>query len=110
MPATQMNNSIERQAYEFKIAGLPYRLKSSHDSKTVEELVQFVNQKMDQAMAATKSGSFQSAAVLAALNIAEELILLKRKALGELDQLEQKAARISQDLEGFKVNKTETEL
>ncbi len=107
MPASART---DKTSYEFKIAGLPYRLKSSHDSKTVEELVQFVNSKMDQAMQATKSGSFQSAAVLAALNIAEELILLKRRALNELDQLEDRAQRISQDLENFKVGKTGLDL
>lgn len=92
-----------KKTYEFNIAGLPYKLKSSHDEKTVEELVSFVNEKMQQALNATKSGSFQSAAVLAALNIAEELILLKRRAHRELDLLEERALRMSQDLENSKV-------
>lgn len=100
----------EKKTYEFDIAGLPYRLRSSHDDQTVNELVDFVNSKMRQAMAATKSGSFQSAAVLAALNIAEELILLKKRALSELDELEDRALRMSQDLENFKVNKTGLDL
>ena len=76
----------------------------------MNELVEFVNNKMKQAMAATKSGSFQSAAVLAALNIAEELILLKKRALSELDELEDRALRMSQDLENFKVSKTGLDL
>ena len=92
-----------KKTYEFNIAGLPYKLKSSHDEKTVEELVSFVNEKMQQALNATKSGSFQSAAVLAALNIAEELILLKRRAHRELDLLEERALRMSHDLETSKV-------
>jgi len=37
--------------------------------------------------------------VLAALNIAEELILLKRRARKELELLEERALKISQDLE-----------
>jgi cell division protein ZapA len=90
---------------ELTIAGLPFKLRSSHDEETVKELVQFVDAKMKQAMTATKSGSFQSAAVLAALNIAEELILLKRKAHHELDILEEKTLKISQDLENSKVVK-----
>lgn len=93
----------EKKSFEFNIAGLPYRLRSSHDESTVQELVQFVDEKVNQAMAATKSGSFQSAAVLAALNIAEELILLRRRAQKELDVLEQKALRISQELDNSKV-------
>lgn len=105
-----MTDSTDKKTYEFNIAGLPYRLRSSHDDQTVNELVEFVNSKMKQAMAATKSGSFQSAAVLAALNIAEELILLKKRALSELDELEGRALRMSQDLENFKVGKAGLDL
>ena len=97
--------SNEKKTHEFQIAGLPYRLKSSHDDKTVQELVEFVDQKMKQAMAASKSGSFQSAAVLAALNIAEELILLKRRAHRELDLIEERASKLAQDLENSKINR-----
>jgi cell division protein ZapA len=95
----------QQRTHELTIAGLPFKLRSSHDEKTVKELVEFVDSKMKQAMQATKSGSFQSAAVLAALNIAEELILLKRRAQHELDILEEKALRISQDLENSKMMK-----
>lgn len=91
--------SAERKTYEFQIAGLPYKLRSSHDEQTVNELVQFVDQKIQSALDATKSGSFQSAAVLAALNIAEELILLKKKARLEIDKIEERAMKLSQDLE-----------
>ena len=89
----------EKKTYEFKIAGLPYKLRSSHDENTVNELVQFVDDKVQQAMIATKSGSYQSAAVLAALNIAEELILLKKRARKEIERIEERALRLSQDLE-----------
>ena len=103
-----MVNSIseaEKKSYEFEIAGMPYKLKSSHDEQTVRELVEYVDQKVKQALAATKSGSFQSAAVLAALNIAEELILLKHKAQHELDALELKAVKISHDLNNSRINR-----
>ncbi|PIS10238.1 MAG: cell division protein ZapA [Bdellovibrio sp. CG10_big_fil_rev_8_21_14_0_10_47_8] len=100
-----MSGLNDKKAYEFQIAGLPYRLKSSHDEQTVNELVQFVDQKMKQAMATTKSGSFQSAAVLAALNIAEELLLLRKRTHRELDILEERAMKLAQDLENSKVSK-----
>ena len=100
-----MSETKEKTSFEFNIAGMPYRLKSSHDAATVQELVQYVDQKVQQALAATKSGSFQSAAVLAALNIAEELILLKKRAHRELDQLEERAMKLAQDLENSKVNR-----
>lgn len=85
--------------YEFNIAGLPFRLRSSQDEETVRNLVQFVDQKIQQAVKATKSGSVQSAAVLAALNIAEELILLKKRAIREIEAMEDRALRLAQDLD-----------
>lgn len=94
----------EKQTYNFLIAGVPYKLKTSHDDATVQELVDFVNNKMNQAMSLTKNGSFQNAAVLTAMNLAEELILLKRKAHRELEKLEEKAMQLSIDLENSKSN------
>lgn len=92
----------DKQTFNFLIAGVPYKLKTSHDDATVQELVDFVNNKMNQAMSVTKNGSFQNAAVLTAMNLAEELILLKRKAHRELEKLEEKAVRLSIDLENSK--------
>lgn len=94
----------DKKTYNFLIAGVPYKLKTSHDDATVQELVEFVNNKMNQAMAVTKNGSFQNAAVLTAMNVAEELILLKRKAQRELEKLEEKALQLSLDLENSKNN------
>ena len=68
-------------------------------------LTEFVNRKVEDALKITKNGSFQNAAVLAALNIAEELILLKRKALKEIESLEDKAQKLSMELEGSKTRK-----
>jgi len=94
----------DKKVFNFLIAGVPYKLKTSHDDATVQELVDFVNNKMNQAMSLTKNGSFQNAAVLTAMNLAEELILLKRKAHRELEKLEEKALRLSMDLENSKGN------
>ncbi|MNK07493.1 Cell division protein ZapA [compost metagenome] len=95
----------EKKTFDFLIAGVPYKLKTSHDDATVQELVDFVNNKMTQALAVTKNGSFQNAAVLTAMNLAEELILLKRKAHRELERIEEKALKLSMDLENSKNNK-----
>ncbi|UYL09651.1 cell division protein ZapA [Bdellovibrio sp. SKB1291214] len=97
--------TAEKKNFNFLIAGVPYKLRSSHDDSTVQELVDFVNNKMTQAMAVTKNGSFQNAAVLTAMNLAEELILLKRKAQRELDKLEEKTLQLSLELENSKNNK-----
>ena len=64
-----------------------------------------MNKKVTEALGVTKNSSFQNAAVLTALNIAEEMILLKRRAQAELDKLETKALKLAQDIENAKANK-----
>ncbi len=81
------------------IAGVPLRLKSSHDVETVNELVRMVDEKIRQALPLTKTGSIQNASILAALNMAEELLILKRRARELVDSLEIRVARVTEDLE-----------
>lgn len=99
------SRNAQKKTFDFKIAGVPYKLKTSHEEATVTELVDFVNNKVTEALAVTKNSSFQNAAVLAAFNIAEEMILLKQRAQHELSKLEEKAVKLSQDLENAKINK-----
>jgi len=101
----ESQNANLKKLFHFKIAGVSYKIKTSHDENTVHELVDYVNAKVTEALSVTKNSSFQNAAVLAALNIAEEMILLKRRAHAELDKLEAKALKLSQDLENSKASK-----
>lgn len=89
--------------YEVEIAGIPLRLKSSHDEQTVNELVQLVDRKVREALPLTKTGSIQNAAILASLHLAEEYLLLKRKARVELDSLEAKTLKVISELESSRV-------
>lgn len=98
----------EKKTFDFLIAGVPYKIKSSHDDEVVKEMVEYVNSRMNQALSQTKNGSFQNAAVLTAMNIAEELILLKRKAYRELSKIEEKALRLEVEIENSKNNKLVT--
>jgi hypothetical protein len=54
--STQDKNiqQLKKRTFDFKIAGISYKIKTSHDEKTVEELVQLVNTKVSEAMKATK--------------------------------------------------------
>ncbi len=106
MMASTFRVVVEKKTYTFNIAGIPYKIKTSHNEEVVNELVEFVNEKMNEAMTSTKNSSYQSAAVLAAMNIAEELILLKRKAYKEVELLEHKALRLATELESSKIQKT----
>jgi len=91
-----------RDTYEFTIAGLPYKLKSSHNEEVVAQLVQLVDQRIRCALSVTKSGSIQNAAVLAALNIAEEYILLKKQAQVEIESLADRIQKWDLELDKLK--------
>lgn len=111
--ATQLNGQLTGQSlgesdskvFHFHILGVPYKLKTSHDDEMVAQLIEHVNQLMNQAVGVTKNGSFQNAAVLTALNLAEELIVFKRKVSQELEKIEAKALLISKELESQKETK-----
>lgn len=94
-----------KKYFDFRIAGVSYKIKSSHDEETVKNLVNYVDSKVSDAMKVTKNASFQNAAVLAALNIAEELILLKKRAYDELEILEAKASKLASKIDSSKVDK-----
>lgn len=93
------------EIYEVMIAGLPLKLRSSHDEQTVKELVSFVDRMISESLPKVKNGSVQTAALLTALNLAEELTLLKQQANRELDRLESKAERIISSLEASRIPK-----
>ncbi len=94
----------EGRVFEVEIAGVPLRLKSSHNEQTVKELVQMVDGKVHEALKASKTGSIQNAVILASLNLAEEFLNLKRKTKSELDQLEARARRVLMELENSRVS------
>lgn len=96
----------EKKTHEFLIAGVPYKLKTSHEDFLVKELVELLNQHMSQALSVTKNGSYQNAAVLTALHLAEELLLLKRKASRELESLEEKILKLAHELENSRSKKS----
>lgn len=90
---------VKTPTHEFQIGGMPYRLKSTHSPEFVEEIARLVDSKLTAAIKTSKNGSFQNAAVLAALNLAEELLVLRHSANRELDYMESKTLKLSQILE-----------
>ena len=95
--------SKNHNVYEVEIGGISLRLKSSHSRETVQQLVQFVNNKIQQSLSLTKTDSLQTAAILACLNLAEEQLVFKTKALSELSEVEIKAQEILANLESSRV-------
>lgn len=94
-----IENKAQHNVYEVEIGGISLRLKSSHSEETVQQLVQFVNNKIQQSLTLTKTDSLQTAAILACLNLAEEQFVFKKKALSELSDVEIKAQEILANLE-----------
>ncbi|HAG91126.1 MAG TPA: cell division protein ZapA [Bdellovibrionales bacterium] len=90
----------EANTFEVTVAGLPLRLRSSHDKDTVKELVRLVDEKIEEAQSVHSNISFQNAIVLAALHMAEDLVFLKRGARQRLDQIESKTKSALSELSG----------
>ena len=90
---------MEKTLYEVNIAGTPFKMRSSHDQATVDELVALVNEKVDQAATSGRQVSFQNALLLASLHIAEDLVMTRRQTFSALDQLESRTEKVLQGLE-----------
>lgn len=99
----QSTRESQMRLFEVEIAGVPLRLKSSHDEQTVNELVALVDQKVREALPLTKTGSIQNASILASLHLAEEYLTLKRKAKAELERLEKRTLKVISDLESSRM-------
>jgi cell division protein ZapA len=102
--------SSAKNLFEVEIGGIGLKLRTSYSEDTVKQLVKYVDDRLNESLSATKSGSLQTAAILTALNIAEEHLLLKKRANIELDQIQNKAQRILSQLESSQVPKPGTDL
>jgi cell division protein ZapA len=96
----------DKNVYEFSIGSIPFKLRSNLEPMMVQELVEMVDLRIQKAVSALKSGSFQSAAVLAALNLAEELVILKKQALKELDFLENETKKVTVEIDYLRQNQS----
>jgi len=106
LPNVEIKSNHREKVFEVEIAGMPLKLRSAHDDQTVKELVSLVNEKVLEAIPKVKHGSLQTAALLTALNLAEELLLLRRTALSEISRLEAKADKIITSLETARIPKS----
>jgi cell division protein ZapA len=98
------NNTIEVQ-----VAGMPLKLRSSHDDQTVRELVNLVDSKVKEALETNSNISYQKALLLASLHIAEDIVFLKRAATQRLEQLEVKTKSLLSELDHSPLTRLEVE-
>lgn len=91
------------QTYDVEIGGIHLRLKSSHSKETVDKIAGLVNSNIQKTMQASKTDSLQIAAILACLNLVEDNLTFKKKALAELKIVESKAQEIVANLESARI-------
>lgn len=92
---------------EIEIFGQHYkiRVKGEEDEKYVGHLTSYVDQKMHEVAVKSKSADHTKIAVLAALNIADELFLSEKK----LDQLNEALGHMETEIEHLEVHLFEDE-
>ena len=88
-----------KKVFKVEIGGLSFHLKSSHDEEMIRQMVAYVDEKFQEARRSIKTGSFHTATILATLNIAEELFLLRKSATCDLQQIEDQAQNVLKTLE-----------
>ena len=89
----------EKESYSVEIAGVPLRLTSPLSTSEVAEICRLVNEQVMENIKKSKGQSIQSAAIVTALNLAEELLAIKRQVLKMLDHVEGKLKSVSNQLQ-----------
>lgn len=83
-----------KQTIEVEILNQKYRIISETDSEWVKEVADFVNKKIEEVITSKASVNKEKVAVLAALNIAGELLQFKK----EMSFYKKHVSKRSQDL------------
>lgn len=88
-----------RNSYNITILGQELSVISDSEDQQVANVVQYVNDKIDEVLRSGKGIKTLNVAILAALNISEELLKLKGVNQELCDQLENRAEKLIQLIE-----------
>ena len=88
-----------KNSYNITILGQELSVVSDSEDDQVAEVVQFLNKKVDEILHSGNGLKTLNVAILAALNISEELIKLKGVNKELCDQLESRAEKLIQLIE-----------
>ena len=88
-----------KNSYNITILGQELSVISDSEDDQVAEVVQFLNKKVDEILHSGNGNKTLNVAILAALNISEELIKLKGVNKELCDQLENRAEKLIQLIE-----------
>ena len=86
------------KTYEVQIGDCSLRLKSSHNSTTLQEIVQVVEKQIRSSKTHNRTLSIQKTFALCCLNVAEELVCLKQALRRQMDQLESSTQSVFSEL------------
>ena len=93
--------------FDVEIAGIPLKLRTSNEEHVVSKLVNMVDSRVQVALKNSKNRSLQNAALVVALNIAEELLFCKEQARDEISRLGGEAQQLLADLESSQFSQAE---
>ena len=88
-----------KKSYKIRILGQELSVLSDAEDEQVANVVQFVNKKIEEVLQARDGLKTLNVAILAALNISEELLKLKGVNRELCDQLESRAEKLIQLIE-----------
>ena len=91
------------KTYQVQVGDCSLRLKSSHDSATLNAILKVVDDQFQAIKAGHQSLSMQKTLALSCLNLAEELVCLKQALRQQTDQLELTTQSLFSDLKSSSV-------
>jgi cell division protein ZapA len=89
------------QSYKVVIYNQTYSLRSAHDPDYIHELADYVDKRMNEIARATMTVDSLRVAILAALQIADELYQLKKDMKETDEQIAERSARYAELLDQF---------
>ena len=103
MPILSKNQQLK--TYQVNIGGHQLKLKSNHDAVTFDEIVQLVEKQFIlSSKGKNQNLSVQKALILSCLNVAEELVCLKKILAQKLGQLESSVQSIFSKMKSSSYN------
>ena len=98
-----MSSKKPLKTYQVQVGDCSLRLKSSHDSATLNEILKVVDDQFRTIKAGHQSLSMHKILALSCLNMAEELVCLKQALRQQTDQLELTTQSLFSDLKSSSV-------
>jgi cell division protein ZapA len=89
------------QSHKVVIYNQTYTLRSTHDSEYIQELAEHVNRRMNEIAHATMTVDSLRVAILAAIQIADELYQSKREMKETEDEIADRSAKYAELLDQF---------